>query len=186
VKSTSQLTARSKIAKRYALALFGCAQEQKSLDSIYKDLMVVSQGIEGSPEFYDFLQNPAVSFRKFKTVVESLFKHKLDPLLWQFFDFLRQHDRLDILREICSEFERSYFGFKEVLKVKIISARELKSEQLESIEKRLKARFKKEIIHELEINPQLIGGFKVQIGGVIYDYSVENQLANFKKQLLSN
>lgn len=186
MKSTSPSTTRRKIAKRYAAALFGCAQDKKSVEPIYEELMTILQGIEQSEEFSYFWQNPAIAFRKFKTVIESLFKNKMDPLTWQFFEFLRQHDRLDLLKEVCSEFEKLYLEHKKILKVKVISARELKSEQLEAIVSRLKSRFAKEIRYELEVNPRLIGGFKIQIGGVIHDYSVEYQLDKFKKRILSS
>ena len=186
MKSTAPLAARHKIAVRYALALAGCAQEKKSFDFVYNDLSIIWQGIEDSPEFASFLQDSEIPFPKFKTVLEALFKNKLNPLTWQFLDFLKRQDRLNILKEICIEFEKLYQTDKEILKVKIISAQTFKIDQLNSIADRLKSRFKKDIEYDVEINPELIGGFKVQVEDSIYDFSIQNQLDKFKQCVLNS
>ena len=104
----------------------------------------------------------------------------------QFLFFLNGHDRLNILKEIGLEFEKLYFEYKEILKVKIISARELKKEQLETIAQRLNSRFKKNIRYDVGIDPRLIGGFKIQVGDSIYDFSIQNQLDKFEQRILSS
>ena len=185
MRSNARFATRQKIAKRYALSLFSYAQEKKSVDAIAKDLNKILAGIEQSGEFQAFLQDQSIAFRKFKTVIEAVLKTKLDSETWRFLDFLKHRDRLNILREICVEFEKLYLEYKGILKVKIISARELKPEQLENIAKRLKAKFDKNIDYEVEIDPTLIAGFKVQVGDSIYDFSVENQLEKFKNRILS-
>ena len=179
MKSITQLTARQKIAIRYALALSEYAQEKISIDVIYKNLTAIREGIEQSPEFASFLQDLDIPFLKFKTVVEAVFKNKLDPITWQFLDFLKKQDRLNIFKEICIEFEKLYFEYKKILKVKIISTQTLKTDHLEAIAKRLKSRFKKDIRYDVDINPRLIGGFKIQVGDSIYDFSIQNQLDKF-------
>ena len=186
MKSTAQLTIRPKIAKRYALALLDCAQEKKQVEPVYKDLMAIAEGLEQSDELKALFQNPEFSSQTLRTVLDTLFRNKVNPLALQFIYLLARHDRLDLLKEIYVEFEKLYFEYKEIRKVKIISARELKTAQLETIAQRLKARFKKDIQYDVEINPRLIGGFKIQIDDFIYDFSVQNQLEKFKNLILSS
>lgn len=185
MKSTNQLTVRHKIAKRYALAFFDLAQEKKYIDRVYQDILTLLENIDLSPELNNFLQSSSLTFEKSQSLLETLFKNHIDALTLQFLYFLAGHDRLDILKEISLEFEKLYFEYKEIVKVKITSARELKKEQSEAIAQRLKSRFSKDIHYEVEIDPGLIGGFKVQAGDVIYDFSVRNQLDKFKKQILA-
>ena len=150
-----------KIAKRYALALFDLAEQKKHVDHVYEDMAAALESIH------------------------VLAKQKVDPLTAQFLEFLVQKGRLGLLTVIAQEFENLYFEYKEILKVKIISAQELNNDQIKSIASRLKARFNKTIQHDLEIDPRLIGGFKVQVGDTIYDYSIQTQLEKFKNQILS-
>lgn len=151
-----------KIAKRYALALFDLAEQKKHVDRVYEDMTVALES------------------------VHVLAKHKVDPLTAQFLQFLAQKGRLGLLTVIAREFESLYFEYKEILKVKIVSARELNNDQIKSIAVRLKARFHMDIQHDLEIDPRLIGGFKIQVGDTIYDYSIQSQLEKFKNQILSS
>lgn len=185
MKSAVRVASGHKIAKRYALAFFGFAQEKKSLEPLYKDLDRVRDIIGLSEEFHAFLQDPAIPFGKFKSVLEAVSKSKFDSLTWQCLDFLKSKERLDILKEICIEFEKLYFEYTKALEVTIISARELNPEQINAITKRLKSRFNNEINHEIKIDPRLIGGFKIQAGDVIYDFSIENQLEKFKNRILN-
>ena len=186
MKSTGRLTIRHKIAKRYALALFDCAEEKRQIEPIYKNLTMISQWLDRSEDLQALFKNPEFPTKNLRVVLETLFKDSINPLASQFIYLLARHDRLDILKEICLEFEKFYFEYKEILRVKIIGAKELKNAQLDAITKRLKLRFKKDIVYDLEINPELIGGFKIQAGDSIYDFSVQNQLAKFKKHILSN
>ena len=98
--------------------------------------------------------------------------------------FLGKKERIALLYAICHDFEKLYFENKKILKVKIHSARSLEEEQIESICRRLKERYQKEIRWETQLEPALIGGFKIETNDLIHDLSIQNQLVKFKNRIL--
>ena len=49
----------------------------------------------------------------------------------------------------------------------------------------LKAKFQKDIESQHEVDENLLGGIKIQIGDVVYDYSLQAQLKKFKQAIMN-
>ena len=175
----------NKAAKRYAKALFDFSIEQDKLEGIRSDLADLQRLHRGSTEFARFVADPLISPEKRRGVLEELLSGRADPQTLHFLYFLDDRGRLDLLHEMCSIFDQFYHAHRGILKVKIIAASALSSEQISQIKQRLYARFEQEIEAEVELDPKLLGGFKVRIGDTIYDYSIATQLDLLRKQLIN-
>ena len=172
------------IAKRYAQALFDLGCETNACESVSDDLKKIQKLINKSDEFIRFLHNPIIPIDKRQTVIENIFKSKVHDLTCRFIHFLNVKNRLDLLRSICQVFEKLYLELNGVLRVKITSSVTLNKNQVQEITKHLKARLKKDIDPYLQDDPALLGGIKIQEGDTIYDYSLQRQLEQFKKNLI--
>jgi F-type H+-transporting ATPase subunit delta len=67
----------------------------------------------------------------------------------------------------------------------ITSATPLGDEQFAAIQSKLETKFKKKIKATAAVDAKLLGGFIVQVGGTIYDYSIETQLQSLGRKLAS-
>ena len=175
----------NKAAKRYTKALFDFSIEQNKLDVIRSDLTELKCLLGEADEFAAFVADPLISPEQRRSVLEKLLGGRADPRTLNFLYFLDEKGRLDLLDEICSIFDHFYLDHQGILKVEMITASALNSEQISQIKLRLQARFGKEIEAEVELDPNLLGGFKVRVGDTIYDYSIATQLDVLRQQLIN-
>ena len=175
----------SNLESRYATALFDLAKERECLDHVEEDMEKLAQGLETSIYFARFIENPVIPSQARLKILNSLFlKNKLHKLTLDFLALLENKHRIAYLKKICLEFKNLYLKNKNILKVKITSATILDNPQLNSLSQKLKIKFNKEIELSTNIEPQLLAGFKMQVGDYIKDYSLQSQLENFRKNLI--
>ncbi len=173
-----------KIATRYAKALFQSALERNELEKIYKQFNSVLTLIRESEELAYFLKHPIIGKDKQKVILEKVFKSELAPSLMNFLIFLTEKERLEFTEDIGLHFEELYAEHEGVLDAKLTSFYPLHTEQIEKISQKLKKHFKKEINIHTELDKALLGGFKVQIGDLIYDFSIRTQLERFRQSVM--
>ena len=172
------------ITKRYTQALFDLSRESKKLEVVHRDLKKINELISKSEELEAFLNNPTVTTQQRKEILSKIFKNKFDQLTFKFVNFLDHKNRLNFLKDICSAFETYYLDAKNVLKVQITSSIALNKAQVRDIQKHFGARLQKEIEPQVDVDPELIGGVKIQDGDTVYDYSIRTQLEAFRRNLI--
>ena len=177
--------ASTKAAKSYAKAIFALAGENDKLDCVRGDLLALAQLREKSSELNNFFSNPLITTERRNEIIKKLFGEKLDPLTVKFLLFLESKGRLEHLADICEEVESSYYELKGILRVQMTAAKELEGDQVEQILQRLRDRFSKEIELAVEIEPELLGGFQLQVGDTVYDSSIRTKLLTFQQKLIN-
>lgn len=174
----------SKAAKRYARAFFDLAQEKGSTDIVADDFAGIAKAIEKSPELDSFLKAPLISTEKRVEALKAMFESRINKLSLEFLLFLERKSRLDITQDTLIEFAELHDVLKNVQRVSITSAFEMDNAQIESIKKRLQEKLNKNIVAEVKIEPELIGGFKVKVGDQVNDLSVATQLSRLKQSIV--
>ncbi len=172
-------------ANRYAQALFDLCKENSWLEIVYEDFKNLYNLLDIEEGFEELLQNSFLSHQNRLDILKSLFEGKLDDVTYRIVVFLEEKKHLNMLRAIIKLFINSYLEYKNIIRITIISSVYLNTQQINAISHHLKLKFRKEIEPELVIDPALLGGFKIRIGDIIYDYSIQTQLTRFHKQLLS-
>ncbi len=175
---------RSRAAKRYAKALFEISLQKDFLDQIQCDLTKILKMIQQSRDLKVFFLSPEIPTDKRTKIFNLLFQDRVHPLLYRFLLFLEKKDRLNLFLEICQSFEQIYLGFKGIKKITIFAAKPLDQDLILRISNQLKKKLQKEIESIVEIDPRLIGGFKIQVGDDIYDCSIQTQLQKFKNRII--
>ena len=175
----------SKAAKRYAKALFSSSSEKGTLEAVRNDLQAIRGLAETSEDFKHFITNPLIGSDRAGEVISALFKKKAHPATLQFLQFLAHKKRLNQVAPICAAFDALYDESKNVQRAHVTSTQPLDKRQKEAIKSRLEQRFNKTILIHNTIDPNLIGGFKIQIGDQVLDYSIATQLESFKKKLIN-
>ena len=75
-----------------------------------------------------------------------------------------------------------YLGIEEGM---IYTPYELTDQQIQDIEKAISQKENKKVTLKVSIDPSLLGGYKVNLGNVVYDNSIKLQLKNLKNNLLN-
>ena len=175
----------SSVARRYAQALYDYAAEENALDAVRSDCQAITRLIESSDEFSEFVNNPTIPAGVADNAVTSLFTDESHPATLRFIRFLVSRGRLDQLGGVCDLLEQRICDDAGILKVKITAAHDLSGGQLDSMKEKLSARYGKQIEAEVSKDVDLIGGFKIQVGDTIQDFSIATKLEQFEQQAIN-
>ncbi len=175
-----------RIAGRYAKSLIDLAQEQNKLERILEDVTSFKNA-SGNRDFYLLLKSPIVKGSKKLSILDALFADKYDELTMAFLRILVNKGREPYLPEIADEFVAQYKEIKKISTVKVTTAKALSADALKALEAKLAASDAtySQVEIETAVDPDLIGGFVLELGGQIYDASVAQKLEELKRTLAS-
>jgi len=177
----------SRIAARYAKSLIDFGKEEGQLETIATDMKWFLEAVK-SKDLLNLLKSPIVSKSKKKDVFDAIFGENLSKTTNTFFNIILTKSREDIIPEIASEFDIQYKILNHISKVKLTTASPLTSEAIKQIEAKLLTSNATDENIELEtaVNPDLIGGYVLEIGDKLYDDSIAFKLNKLKSEFSDN
>jgi F-type H+-transporting ATPase subunit delta len=172
---------RSKAAPRYAQALLDLARERACAEPVRSDLAGIREAIRVSPDLARFLPNHALGRQVREKTVRALFYGKVHPLTFQFLMLVEGKKRLGLLGDIADSFLEQYDRMKGIVKGRVTSAHPLPEEIVREITAKMRSRTPGDLVLSSSLDEKLLGGFKVQVNDVVYDFSVLAQLRRVKE-----
>lgn len=176
--------ADARAARRYAKALHGLASAEGRSEAVRSGLGAIANTFAASPDLRAFVANYTIPAPRRQTALEALFKTGSDPLLYRFLLFLDEKKRLPLIALIAAAYERLTDEERGVLRIQITSPGPLGPDQVRTIAERFRVRLnRREVVATCAEDARLLGGFTVQIGDQVMDYSLETQLQLLKQKL---
>ena len=167
----------SKVAEPYAEALLDLAKSNDSLKETTNDMNIVSQFLANSSDLKKFLGNPLITKEAKKNVVKDILGEQIDGSTLKFLLLLVDRGRIEVLERIAQKFLELSYKQESIEIAKITSSIQLSAEQQKQIAEKLKViTGAKQIKLALKVDPQLIGGFTIEIGSKMIDTSIRGQL----------
>lgn len=177
----------SVVAKRYAKALVALAREQGRLTETGEQLKRLAQLIDQHPELKALLHNPSISRRFKEDLLTDLTQRSgLGPVETNFLRLLLEKGRLRHLPDIVALYEALAEAARNRLRVLVKTAFPLTPALQEEVRQRFAQRTNKEIVIDQEIDPELIGGIVAQMGSLVLDGSIRNELLRLKTDLIGD
>lgn len=165
----------------YAKAVFDLAKENDKVSMFKECFYAVSETLE--PSFMEIMSSPFINKEEKKKIVDKVY-HSLDEMFIHFLYVLIDHNRFDRIKTIEGEYESLVLQDMNVLRVKLISANELKKAQLQDFRKALSLKYPGKTIEiENKINPNLIGGVQIITDEKSMDASVKGTLDRIRESL---
>lgn len=176
-----------RLAGRYAKSLLDLAIEQNKLEAVYADIKLLRAICKGNPDFVSVLRSPVIKADKKENIISTIINGRVSGLTSSFIQLLVRKARESNLPEIITAFIEQYNKLKDIHHVKITSAVPLSTEAEQTILDKVRSNTSIQNI-ELEtiVEDALIGGFKLEVGGVLIDASVLRDLNDVKKQFRNN
>ncbi len=172
------------IARRYAKALMLIGKEDGKTDTYREELGAFANLLEQEKSLQQVLVNPLYDVDGRKKVLTGVMDNlKLSQGMTTFLLFLFDKGRIGFVNNINDFFQKFADELKGVARASLVSATELSSETIEKIQSALSKRTGKDIILEVEQDPELIGGIVTRIGDLVLDGSVRTQLLNMRESL---
>ena len=167
----------SKIAEPYAEALLDLAKSNANLTEITNDMNIISQFLANSNDLKTFLNNPLITKEAKKNVVKDILSEQINAKSLTFLLLLVDRNRINVLDAIIQRFLELSCQEESIVIAKVTSSIQLSAQQQQKIAEQLKLLSNaKQIKLALKVEPQLIGGFIVEIGSQLIDTSIRGQL----------
>lgn len=176
-----------RLASRYAKSLIDLAVEQNSLEQTLKDVQLLDATIKSSRELTSVLRSPVIKADKKDAVMTAIFGSQLSLLTMSFIKLLTAKGREATLPEITKAFMSQYRVMNHISEIRLITAAPVSEDVKESIRQKVAASLPGQSIElSTQVQPELIGGFILEMGDKLVDASVRRDLADIRKQFMQN
>ncbi|PGS52707.1 F0F1 ATP synthase subunit delta [Bacillus sp. AFS041924] len=173
------------VAKRYANALFELATEQNLVETVEHDLQVVKKEYVGNLELNKFIQHPGVTKESKKSVLNDTFASISETVL-NLVCLLVDRGRVSIIPNLVTEYVKIANETRNIADATVYSVTAMSSKELDKIGALFASKLGKNSIRlKNEIDPSLIGGYKVRVGNRIFDGSLKNKLVRIERELIA-
>lgn len=163
------------IARPYAEAAFALAKQRGELAD-WSAMLSLIVSVYDDPEFQSAIGAPSVTRGDVERLMLSICGERIDGNARNFIQLLIQNGRLSTIREVHKLYEQFKSEDEGVVDAHIASAYPLEDQQLEKIVTLLAKRYDKKISPTVDVDANLIGGIKVQVGDKVWDASVRGRL----------
>ncbi len=165
--------------RRYAQALFdiGRGKGKADLSQIGRDLEVLKECLDISPELTNLFANPIFSIEEKGKVLDSLLKKNgISETAKNFCRLLLEKGRLPLLADIATAYHDMLDHMAGIVRSELITAVELTSERQAEIRSSLEAKSGKKLAMNFSVDPDIIGGLILKIDDRALDGSLRAQI----------
>lgn len=177
------------VPNRYAKALYKFALEKGQAERVYELMKQLAASFAGESNLQQIVANPFVPVEdKTKLLMTAACADsETDTCYVDFLRLLQDNNRIDFIRQIALAYESLYRKENHIYKVNVVTAAQLPADEIKRlhdlVEKHLNGG---SMEFTQSIDPDLIGGFVININSERLDASVSNELKQLRLQLLSN
>jgi F-type H+-transporting ATPase subunit delta len=163
------------IARPYAEAIFRLAKQGNTLPA-WSDELALIVSVYKDPQMQAAMANPKVSTNEIERLLLAICGERISGAARNAIQLLVHNRRLSVLPDIREQFEHLKLQDEGMVDAKISSAFPMDDTQRNQVVKLLSTRFKRKINATVTIDPDLIGGIKVEVGDKVWDASVRGRL----------
>lgn len=176
------------IPRRYAKALYKFAQENGNDAAVYGLMKTLARSCEENPGVMQAVANPFVdSADKVTLVSAAAGAGKDDRCFADFLKLLVDNKRIDLSRDIAIAYMDLYRKANRIYRVEVVTAGKLDAASMARLKELVERHLDGGTMEYSErVDPELIGGFVVNIDNERLDASVSNEFKQLRLKLLSN
>ncbi|MEC9070821.1 MAG: ATP synthase F1 subunit delta [Myxococcota bacterium] len=176
----------SKIARRYAHALADLCRDEGNHAIIAKQLDGFAQLYEEAAEFRDAMRSPVFSLDDKRAILAQVVTRAMGAdTTRRFLYTLLDAGRLDELGGVSEAFNEILDQVDGRMRAEVTSAIPMEAGDLTRVQTSLERLTSKKVTVTATVDPELLGGVRIQMGNVVLDGSVRTQLNRMRDQLLA-
>ncbi len=172
------------IGTTYGTALLQAARETGKCDLILEEARQILDILEREPEFYGFINYPAISAAEKKAVIKNVFSGQICQELLNLLYIVVDKGRTYHLPKIFKAYEDMLHHEEGVSYGTIYSVESLKPQQLEKLEAETSRLLRETVKLENKLDPKLIGGVKILVDGRIIDASIRKRFEDLGSKIM--
>ncbi len=170
------------IARPYAEAAFALAKDRDEL-ARWSEMLSLMVSVYEDQQFQTAIAAPTITSADVERLILGICGERIDGNARNFIQLLVANGRLPAISEVRKLYEQLKSEEEGVVDAQISSAYPHENKQLEQIVALLAKRYNKRISPSVDVDSELIGGIKVQVGDKVWDASVRGRLQSMSAAL---
>jgi F-type H+-transporting ATPase subunit delta len=175
----------SKISVRYARAIFQSAQEKNILDKVYQDMIFISE-ICKNKETKEFLHSPIIIPSKKEAIFHKMLEGNVEKITLSLLDLIVKNGRESFIPAIARNFIHETKKFKGITESVLTTAIKVDDNVRKQIIDLISKVFNTKVELKENLDPEIVGGFILQVDDNYIDASIRNKLRKIKKELIGS
>jgi F-type H+-transporting ATPase subunit delta len=170
------------IAEVYSRALFEAAKDSDALDRVHDELGEFADALDADRNLQVFLFSPYFSSAEKRDGIRKIVSDA-DERVVNFLELLAERHRMPALFRIRRSFDSMWAEENKLLPVTVTSAVELDDGLVKDIGKRIEEQTGRQVELSSSVDPDVLGGLRLQVGNMVLDATVRNRLEQLRKQV---
>lgn len=171
------------ISARYAKALLACAKECGDERPVCDAMSALADSFGQCPELAAVLKNPTLPQAQKKSLIATAAGGTNNALFGRLVDLLLKNGRTEELHRIALDYCDMYHADAKLCVWRVTTAYPMDQATADRIRSFLEKRSGRTVELKMRINPELLGGFVLDVDDERLDASVIGQLRRIKKKL---
>jgi len=165
------------ITTPYAEAFLQVAEEAKEVDKVVEQSKSILKLWNESPDFRNAMASPVLEIDSKKKALEKIFSDDLSKSFISFLKLLADRQRIAFLNSVLERLLELYREQRNIALATVTSASALDEDQQAEILKQVQNVAQTDNLElNLKVDPDLIGGFIVNVGSKVIDASLSGQV----------
>jgi F-type H+-transporting ATPase subunit delta len=171
------------ISTRYAHAIYEYAVEKKTEMAVYKEIRLLLKHFSEHPTLRKAMNDPTVSSeRKIKLLITASGIH-INDTLKQVVQMVVENGRAKSMENIALSYDKVYREAKGIVSVNLTTVEPANEQIKQALVEIISKGNDEQVEFNATTDPEIIGGFVLQIGDKRLDASVKDQLNQLRLNL---
>ena len=171
-------------ARVYAKAVFELGLGEGTLAAIAEDLHAVLDALNSlDGDLRAFFNLPQLRRDEKRRIINLAFGGKVGRPVLGLLNILVEKRREALFDEIVFQFDMMLDRHQGRLKVQVTTARKLDDQLVEALRTAIEQRTNKTVVLQERVDPEVIGGMKVNVGDRVIDGTVRRTLQDMRRTL---
>ena len=173
------------ISTRYARSLLDYAISFGEEKDVYANMKLLSEMFPAFPKLRRSIANPGLTIREKKEIIVTACGGAVPPSLDRMIDLILKNEREALLQYIALRFVQLYREKFNIQYGKLITAVSIDKTKEQQLVARIRKITGSELDIESVVEPDIIGGFVLNLGDYRWDASVQGELTRIRSRFKS-
>ena len=170
----------TEVATTYGQAMYDLARDEGKSQQILAELSVLDQSLSAEPEFLQLLSSPNIPKEERIQILDDSFRGKIDPYVLNFLKVLTEKGYLRHFSGCCQFYRQQYNKDNGIVPVVAYTAVPLSDELRRKLTAKLSTVTGKTIELDCRIDPETLGGVRLDFDGKQVDGTVRRRLEDIR------
>ena len=170
----------TEVATTYGQAMYDLARDEGKSQQILAELSVLDQSLSAEPEFLQLLSSPNIPKEERVQILDDSFRGKIDPYVLNFLKVLTEKGYMRHFSGCCQFYKQQYNKDNGIVPVVAYTAVPLSDELRRKLTAKLSTVTGKTIELDCRIDPETLGGVRLDFDGKQVDGTVRRRLEDIR------